>query len=266
MRSYLLTCLTALLAGPAPLLAQISVVGEMIHEREALPGTTYDGMLVVRNTTSEPQQARIHQTDYRFYADGRSFYGEPGSTPRSNAAWLTISPALVTIPAGEVVRIHYRVQLPDAPSDSLHGTYWSMLIVEGVKAPRTTPTRPGHLTLRPTIRHGVQVVTHVGSTGAPSIAFAQPVLGGTSQDGFSLEVDLSNEGDRASRIDATLELFTQEGRSVASLRSARGLVYPGSSIRQRFDLGTLSPGRYTALVMADAGADAVAGAQFTLSF
>lgn len=267
MRVQLLACLVVLLGGPSHLSGQITLVGSAIHERQAAPGTGYEGTLVVHNPTAEPQQARLYQTDYHFFADGRSLYEEHGSTPRSNAPWVTVSPTRVAIPAGETVQIHYRVSVPATADGSLHGTYWSMIMVEGIAGAAAGEAAPaGEMAVRPTIRYGVQVVTHIEGTGAARVGFGEPSAGTASDAGRWLEVDLTNVGDRAHRIDVTLELYTEDGKPAGTLRSARGLVYPGTSIRQRFALGPLPGGTYRALLVADAGADAVFGAQYSLRF
>lgn len=41
-------------------------------------------------------------------------------------------------------------------------------------------------------------------------------------------------------------------------------IFPRASVRQAFDLGALTPGAYTAVVIADAGGEAVFGTRYTL--
>ena len=53
---------------------------------------------------------------------------------------------------------------------------------------------------------------------------------------------------------------------MAKEASERGLLYPGTSLRQEFRLGTLAAGTYKALVVVDTGGDQVFGGQFTLQF
>lgn len=259
---------TVLLFGAtSELPAQVAVIGSATHERQAVPGETYEGTIVVENTTAVPQVARVYQTDYRFFADGRTMFDAPGSTGRSSAPWLTVAPGAVTLPAGATVRLHYRVAVPHQATDSLHGTYWSVIMVEGAgQAGQDGATRQPAVALGTTVRHAVQVVTHIGGTGAPRVGFTAPTVTTEADSGRSLQVDLSNDGDRAHRLEVVLELFTENGAPVGTVRSTRGLLYPGTSLRQRFALDSLPAGTYRALVVADAGADAVFGAQYTLTF
>ena len=71
----------------------------MTQERQAKPGETYRGTIVLRNTGAAPAEAKVYQTDYSFAADGSNLYGAPGRLPRSNANWISLSRELVTIPA-----------------------------------------------------------------------------------------------------------------------------------------------------------------------
>jgi hypothetical protein len=250
---------------PAAARAQIAVVGNSIQEREAPVGGSYEGTIRVSNTGTESREARIYQTDYLFHADGRTLYEAPGSQPRSNAGWVAVSPSRVVIPAGQTIDVRYAVKVP--VGDSLRGSYWSVVMVEGL-APSEGPGATGRrsVDLQATVRYGVQVVTHIGATGAPTVGFAGAGASKVADGTGAMVVDLTNTGDRAARLKLMLEVYAQDGRQVATLQQARGLVYPGSSVRQRFALGALPAGTYKAVLVADAGGDAVFGAQYTLRF
>src|SRR5690349_18885681 len=84
-----LLCASTLVVVPVAARAQIAVVGNTVEERVAAAGETYAGSIVVRNLTQQAQPVRIYQTDYRFFADGTSHFDDPGTTPRSNAKWIT---------------------------------------------------------------------------------------------------------------------------------------------------------------------------------
>jgi hypothetical protein len=77
-------------------------------------------------------------------------------------------------------------------------------------------------------------------------------------------VNVVNTGEQADRLELRVELFDAEGAPAGRLTSTRGLVYPGSSIHQRFDLGQLAPGTYRALLVVDTGSDDVFGAEYTI--
>jgi hypothetical protein len=268
----LLAALLTLAVSAAQLCAQISVISNSVAERQAVPDESYEGTLLVRNDTDAPQDIKIYKTDYRFFADGRSLFAPPGTTARSNASWVTVSQSRLSIPPRQTVAVGYRVAVPNAAADSLVGSFWSMIMVEGMAT--ESPESPRHaganarvqMGVKAVVRYGTQVVTHIGGSGAPKIEFAAPKVALARDGGRQLAVDILNVGDRAHRLDITLELVDERGTSVAKVSSKRGLVYPGTSIRQQFDLGRLRPGAYTALVVTDAGDESLFGAQYALRF
>jgi hypothetical protein len=257
--------LFVVLAAPRAAAAQLTVLGSGVEEHPARPGETYSGTLRVRNDGAESAEARIYQTDYTFAADGTTRYGTPGSLPRSNARWITFSPAQLRIPPGGEAVVGYVVSVP--ADEALGGAFWSMLMVEGIAPGSAASTEASararvQVGVRPTVRYGVQIATAIGSA-APRVAFsnARAYEGGR---GKVLELDLTNAGETAYRPEIRVELFDAAGRAAGTFTSRRGLLYPGTSLRQRFELGALPAGSYQAMVVADAGGDQVYGAQYTL--
>src|SRR5205807_6789964 len=114
---------------PSRVTSQIAVVGSTVEERVAAPGELYTGTIVVRNTSRQDQPVRIYQTDYLFFADGTSHFDDPGTTPHSNAKWITPTVRSLLVPPASEMTVTYTVKVPS--SDSLVGTYWSAVMVEG---------------------------------------------------------------------------------------------------------------------------------------
>ena len=255
----LISAIAAALLVPAAAAAQVSVVSSTLEERAAAPGEQYTGTVRVRNTSGQPQQARISQSDYRFLADGRTFYEQAGSSPRSNAGWMTFSPSRLTLAPGEEATVSYTVRVPAAQNP--RGSYWSVLMVETVDD-RAAAVRAGRVGIEPAIRYAVQLATHVGQAERRIALEGARVA---RDDGApALVVNVVNTGEQADRLDLRVELFDAEGTPAGRLTSSRGLVYPGSSIHQRFDLGQLAPGTYRALLVVDTGSDDVFGAEYTI--
>ncbi|MFZ5478849.1 MAG: hypothetical protein ACOZNI_18900 [Myxococcota bacterium] len=252
-----------LLFAPAAA-AEISVVGSLLREDAAAPGGAVEGRVAVRNNTDEPVRVLAYVRDYAFYADGRNVYADPGSLARSNSAWLRFSPEQVEIPPHGTTSLSYRV---DVPADAtLAGTYWSILMVEpmDVRFQPADPDARSAVSIRTVIRYGVQIVTHVGDTPAGTLRLADRQL--LLEDGEPvLSVDIANEGGGRLAPKVWAEVFDEEGRSLGRFPAARdaGLL-PGCSVRYPIRLEGLRAGRYSALVVADAGEDAVFGAEYTL--
>lgn len=247
-------------AVPAPAAAQVSVISSTLEERPAAAGEQYTGTVRVRNTSTAPQQARVSQADYRFLADGRTFFDPPNTVPRSNAGWIQFSPARLSLAPGEEATVTYTVAVPAGAE--LRGTYWSVLLVE-TAPPEPAPAARRGVGITPGIRYAVQLATHVGQADRRIALEGARVSNESGASAF--QVDVVNTGAQADRLELRLDLFHADGTPAARLASSRGLVYPGTSIHQRFALPPLPAGTYRALLVVDTGSDDVFGAEYTLA-
>ena len=264
-RRFSRTVTAILLSAPAMLSAQIAVVGNTVEERVAAPGESYVGTIVVRNLTPQDQPVRIYQTDYLFFADGTSHFNDPGSTARSNANWINPTVRSLLVPPNSEMTVTYSVSVPAA--DSLAGTYWSALMVEGApnEARRSSAGRP-QVGVGAVMRYAVQVATHIRTSGSRKVSFANSRFLTNPDSTQAFEVEVLNAGERAYRPALWIEVYDEQGGLRANARHERGLLYPGTSLRQSFSLGRLPKGAYRAIVFADSGEDAVFASQYTLRF
>ena len=272
MRKHLFNFITAALLPWFAVQAQVSVIGELSNDKEAKPGERYEGAINVRNDTNEPQEVKIYQTDYMFFRDGTNNYADPGTVARSNAKWIAFSPSYATIPPQATVTVSYTVTVPpDTPEKKLVGSYWSMLMVEGIakgSAESSAPKDPKktQMGIRQTIRYGVQIATHIAQTGIKKVSFVDTKLVPNDGGKRYLQVDLQNDGDVWMRPDVYVELFDDKGVSKGKFPGVRYRLYPGTSVRQMIDLTSVQPGTYKAVVVVDAGGEDVYGAEYTLKF
>jgi hypothetical protein len=266
-RIFVIAAITAL-----HLQAQISVVSELSQDKEVRPGGVYSGAIILRNDTNEPQEAKVYQTDYTFQYDGTNQYGTPGTYPRSNAKWIDVSPSFVSIPPKGVSTLNYTVTVPkETDVARLTGTYWSMLMVEGIargSAESSLPATEGktQVGIVQNIRYGVQIATTIEKTGEKNIRFIANTLSPKKGGKRSLDVDIENTGQIGIRPKVYVELFNSKGVSLGQFPSPRYRIYPGTSVRQNIDVSKVANGTYKALVAVDAGGDNVFGAQYTLIF
>jgi len=255
--------LLAVLSLPAQ--AGVSVVGGLCRERTVESGKAYKGVIFISNSDDTPAEAKVYQTDYVFFRDGKSVYGEPGKAPRSNAGWITFSPPRLVIPAKRTVPVDYSIKVP--AEKPLKGTYWSMIMVEGVSksSPESIQAEEGKAKLGITnvIRYGIQMVTHIGDTGTRKLKFLETKL--LREDGKRIfQVDIENTGQRWLRPFLWVELYDGDGRYVGRFEGRRARTFPGTSVRRRIDLSAPPKGTYKALLVADGGEDAVFGVSYTL--
>ena len=242
--------------------AGINVEGTLSEEKVAQAGETYRGTLVIYNPGPEPVEVKLYQKDYSFDADGRNDYAEPGSLVRSNARWIRLGQPQFRIAPGQRVHAPYEVRIPD--DARLKGTYWSMVMVEPLQREESVsvPKRAA-VQLTQVVRFAVQVVTLIGQGGEPELAFARPTT--AVKDGRRFfSVDVSNNGERWIRSRFWLELYTYQGRPQAKIDGERHRIYPGTSVRARFDVSGVPPGQYRALIVADGEKEDLYGTELKL--
>ena len=257
-------------------LSQVSVIGDLSNDKEAKPGERYDGVITVKNDSDDPQEVKVYQTDYLFACDGTNNYADPGTTARSNATWVSFTPSFFTIPPRSTATVNYTVQVPmDSAAKKLVGSYWSMLMVEGIakgsaesaaQSAALKDNKKPQMGIRQTIRYGIQVATHIAQTGTKKIDFLDAKLV-TKDDGKKfLQVDIGNSGEVWVRPTMYVELFDDKGVSKGKFPGVAYRLYPGTSVRQMIDLSSVQKGTYKALVVVDVGdADAYA-AEYNLKF
>jgi hypothetical protein len=249
--------------------AQVAVVSNTVEERAAAAGEQYNGSIVLRNTSDAAQSVEAYVTDYAFTANGQTSYAVAGTAARSSGLWIQLHPERLSLPPhGEGV-ITYTVNVPQR--NDMRGTYWSMIMVQAlVKAAENSSGLSGNdrarIGIKPVIRYGVQVVTHMTGAGSRDVAIEGAALVATGTNGRLLQFDVVNTGERAYRPKLTAELYGEDGKLAAHFETMRGLVYPGSSVRQAYALPQLPHGSYKAMVITDTGADRLFAQQYRLNF
>lgn len=245
--------------------AQVAVIGGLTREVTLEPGGTSEGRIILRNGGGDAQEVKVYQADYRFWADGRNEYGEPGSTPRSNAPWITHTPQQLTVPAQGTESVYYTMQVP--AEEGLAGTYWSVLMVEPIAEEALEPpeAREGEVAvgIRTVMRYAIQMVTHIGDTGTRDLKFVDRQLL-MEQGAPVLQLDAENTGERWLRPLLWAELYDEGGTSIGRFEASRIRIYPGCSVRYKVNLLGVPAGKYQALVIADNGDEYVFGAQYNL--
>ena len=270
MKLKITTSLLALfccLQLPNVAVSRISITASLTHERPAKMGETYQGVISIKNPSTSPVEVKLYQTDYQFLFDGSNSYGEPGKLKRSNANWINFSPDRLVIPPNGTAGVNYTVTVPD--DGSLVGTYWSMLMVEEISqdSPESSKPEPTEIQLgvRQIWRLGVQLVTHIRNTGTRDLKFVSTNLLREKAKTI-LQVDIENIGERWLKPSLWLELYAVDGGYVERFEAKKVRVYPGTSVRIRFDLSKVPKGTYKALLAADCGGDDVFGINYTLKF
>lgn len=240
--------------------ASIEVVGSLKHNKTAVPGEIYRGQIKVQNSGSTPQEVRVYQTDLMYNFEDVVLYEEPVTHERSNAFWIQFSPKTSIIQPQESIYIQYEVRVPS--SDSLKGTYWSILMVEGVNP--SDPNEQGKLNIATVTRYAVQMITEMTDPGHGELHFLEPsVL--TEEKDLLLAIDLVNVGEHYISPEISIEFFDEAGNSVKKISASKKGIYPNTSTRFRVKLeGLASNKTYKTLIIASGNDDDVFGLEYTL--
>ena len=141
------------------------------------------------------------------------------------------------------------------------------MVEEQPKAPAEAASDKNQIRfgVRQVMRSGIQVVTHIGETGARKIQFLKTDLirSGSSK---SLAIDVLNTGERWLRPFLTADLVDEKGVSLGRFDGGRWRLFPGTSVRYTIDFGMIPDGKYKALIVLDNKDESVFGAQYTLDF
>jgi len=247
---------------PAVGFSQITVMGSLTRSREAIPGEEYEGVIALKNSGEKTAQARVYLKDYIFKADGNTVYPEPGSLPRSNARWISLSASTAILAPGEVADIKYTLNIPS--SDSLVGTYWSVIFIEGIpEEPEYEEGREPTIAIKQVFRYGIQIVTDFPDGAEGDLEFTNTKIEKTEEGRF-FTIDLNNSGILWLNGDIYMEVYSSSGEYINTLDGGKFRIYPGTSLRKSFGLGELAPGTWKALLIADGGGTLLFGGNYTL--
>lgn len=263
MKRFLILLLAAC-ALAVPGQASVSVVGSLSRISNIKPGESFEGVIILKNIGKLPEDVRVSQNDYLFSADGSNEYGVPGESPRSNAAWITLSPSRLKLAPGESQPVRYKGKAPADPK--LRGTFWSIIMVEPNKAPAIVPAGAPEqvgVGLSTAIRYAVQIITEVGRNGSRSLAVQRKCI--VREEGkCALQLDIGNDGESMLLPTVSVELFDQKGISNGRFDARRARIFPLCSVRAQVDLTNVPAGKYTAMVLLDSGTAQVMGAQYEI--
>ncbi len=249
---------------PFVIFAQIVVTNGILHSDISGMGQTYMGVISIRNDGINNERVKLYQTDYLFYADGSNKFGDPGTTPRSNADWLSLEENEVVIAPGQVQEVNYSVAVP--ANGNLIGTYWSLVMVQSITKSLLNPDAPAEdsLGIKSGVRFAIQVVTNIGSTGTGNLSFSGIKLL-EEEDLYTLQLIIENIGERRLSPFTYVDFYDENGVYKGRFNSKKRGVYPGTSLLVSLSLPGLEKGRYKAQLVADCGGDDLFGAVYSFN-
>ncbi|MBN1781903.1 hypothetical protein JW948_12300 [bacterium] len=240
-------------------LADVTILGDLIHKQTLVPGDSVAGTITVLNDAETPAIIRITQSDYIYQSDGSSYFETPSSIARSNARWIEFSPKQLTVPPREKSDIYYQIQVP--AQDSLYGSYWSVLLIEPIQQP--SPDEEDQFRVITIFRYAVQIISSIQGTGEIQLQFMNAgiePLDGKRQ----LGIELGNIGDIVIRPEVWIEVYSETGDFLGKFTAQPAHLLPSCSRRLLIDISTLPSGIHKAIVIADCGDDNVFGMNIKL--
>ncbi|MDX1666208.1 MAG: hypothetical protein R3350_03215 [Saprospiraceae bacterium] len=249
-----------LLALPFTGHSGIVVTNGLSQIRQLNPGEVYQGNISVTNTEDSPQTVNLYMSDYTFQHTGETQYPAPGTLERSNAGWITLESDFVTLQPQEERNIFYEIRVPEEP---LIGTYWSVIMLEGVPEINPEEVLERGVTVQTRVRYAVQIATHINSSGSRELVFEGLDLQEDKESNV-LMVVVKNTGERMLDPFLSLEIFNSMGASEKVVKAERRKIYPGTSRKFVLPLENVVPGVYQAVLLADSNQEDVFGANIEL--
>lgn len=245
-------------------LSTVRVTSSLRPELQISPGERRTHQLTLENTGAETVLVDVTKVDFQLDESGGLAYQPMGSQPASNASWIEVA-SRVEVPAATNISLPVAIQ---APAGVEAGTYWSMLLVQPVDATRLDEDQSEdgvRTTVTVNFRFGVTVITHVGRPAEQHLLFRDPDLVQDQESGTStVSVAIDNPTRFLASADVWLELYDVQGNMVLEVQGGTLRIYPTTSRRHTFDLGALEDQAYQAIVIADAGREAVFGVRYDL--
>lgn len=226
--------------------ASIVITNGLTHTHNVKEGTVYKGIITIENTAKTSQNVKLYQKDYSYKADGTSYYNDPGSNERSNLQWIKLNTNLLKLEAKGKVDVAYEIVVP---TNIDAGSYWSVIMVEPVDEIKPSNDKPG-VQIKSVIRYSIQIITTNDQPAEALLTFDAINL--TKQDGKRvLQLDLSNNGQLYHTVEASIEIFDNKtGSNKGTYLSSKLSLLPNNSKRFTIDLSSLSPGKYSAAILA----------------
>ncbi len=257
MKKILITLLIAI----NTVLGGVAVLNGLAHELNVTPGNTYQGKIELQNASDIAQVVTIYQSDMTTKYTGETFYSDSMTNDRSNLSWINISSLSVTLESKEKGSIDFQITVPN--SNTLAGTYWSVIMVEPRDPIHVQEDESGY-SIQSKVRYAIQIVCNIGETGTTDLKFLN-----ISQELFNekqyLEVDIENNGQVLIKPTLSLELFDVQGTGIPIIKVEKQRIFPNSSKKYIIEIDNIKPGVYQGILIADCATDDLFGVNITLN-
>jgi len=236
--------LCMVIGSSGQLWSAVFISGPLDHDFELAQGTKLEGTITLVNPDNQDADVKLYQVDMADCGKTTTC-SAPGTAIRSNALWVSLGDAdYVTLKPRETRDVKYKIAIP--MDRELHGTYWSIIMVEPVK-PAVIDKQEG-FKLDAIIRYGVQIITSIGDETNWNIdVIEKSIEVQCDQRVFKLSVE--NSGTRAFKAPVFFQMFSKAGENIMKVKTLARRIFPDSSIQFLFNIpNEVAPGQYQILL------------------
>lgn len=233
--------------------AGIIVNNGLSHIYQIHAGEIIKGEITIENTSETSQTVKIYLQDVRYNASGTTFFTDPSGKATSNAGWIKLASNLITLKGKEKTSVSYEIHIPE---DSLQkGSYWSTVMVEPTDNLSPNKTK-GAITIQSLVRYAIQIITNNQTDDLkPNIKFDSVSITKINNKRF-VNIAISNTGNLYFRPTAHIELYNrQSGEKAGTYNSIPMGILPGNAKSFQIDITNITPGKYSAVLMATDNGD-----------
>lgn len=243
--------------------ANIVVLNGLTHSYSVEHGSIHSGQITIQNTSKEIRNIKVYINDYAYNANGEIFYGELGTSDRSNGSWIDLKANMISLKPNEKYELFYEILVPE--STVFDGSYWSVIMIEPADDVEPNNDKSG-INVQTVIRYAIQIVTTVQNLDSKSaITFANPEIQMNNGKRY-LVCDIINDGDLFHKVSSSIDLFNAEsGEEIGKINGNTVSLLPGLSKKISIDLTTLKKGSYQVVLLADCGEDNLYGLNIELN-
>lgn len=218
-------------------------------EAKVKRGATYIQTYTLYNNTSARLRFSCSVLDYWYDENNRRLTGRPGTLPHTASPWVQFSPSEIVVEPGSSAAVKVIITVPLGAQ----GGYYTMPVFEALPV-KEELTAEGSKENSSRASIGVRFRGLIMLATEDANEYNVEIMGGkvappTDATPLELYIDVRNRGTVHARLQGTFAILDERSALVGRgrLESTRFLPGQRNTIKAAW-AGTLSPGKYTALV------------------
>lgn len=212
-------------------------------------GSTYTQIYTLFNNTSERLRFSCSVLDYWYDENNRRVTSRPGTLPHTASLWVQFSPSELIVEPKSSANVKVIITVPL----TANGGYYTMPVFEAMpvkdeaKSARTTDEKA-------TASIGIRFRGLIMLATLDANEYNIEVMGGvvappTESSPLAVDIDVRNRGTVHARVQGNFAILNERGELAGRGKLEGSRFLPGQrNILKAAWAGTLTPGKYTALV------------------